>query len=222
MPRRRYRRRNQTALKKTIRKEAKKVVDREIESKVILYSSPAAGVGWSVDYSGINVQLTDDWNTGVAVPIVQGSSNGEYIGLSIEPMYVMMTFVVSGVAADVSNFLTISLIQAKGYFIPSSTSTASQYNKSGSVDAPLGLMPPEFDKRQRVIKRKTMLLQANQQDENQTFNWKIKGKKLSKIFFANGAGSIQRNPLYLSIVSDSSAISHPVVRCVWKLFYKDA
>lgn len=215
MPRykqRTYRRRprKQTVTRKIARQEAKKVVNRTIESKI--YDGVIAATG--IDYTGQTFPMTAN-NQGVSA-IAQGSGDANYIGSKITPTH--LTIRGNWVCVDVQNMVRCIVVQVIGGGIPTtSTVLASVTN----VRAPLSPLERDYDKTFRVLADRTWQLSTTDRIAT-AFKIKIGMKHLRPIWFNDAAGSVERGGLYLLVISDSAAASHPVIQVYHRMFFKDA
>lgn len=214
---------------KVARLEAKKVIKKEIETKMFEGSSSLSAVNGPqlVDNNGINLHLTKDYilapvTTSNGTSIDQGVLSSQYIGLAITPTYLSINVTIinpGGMTADAYNVLSFMVIQGKGLFIFDQVSTSNQLTYNDTVAAPIGFVPREYNDRYRILYHKRITMDAD--DPVKTFNIRISGKKLRKIHFSNGLGTIEANPIALSIVSDSEVSPHPTLYATWRLYFKD-
>lgn len=232
VPRRRtYRKVNGSkTMHKVARQEARRVVKKEIETKLWEGSTSTSAVTGLqyIDDNGRNFLLTKDFQdqpiTGSSgVSIEQGLTSGSYIGLTIQPVYVSINISITnatGMTGDNFNTYSVMVIQGKGSFVFDPVSTQNQLTYNNSLYAPLGFIPREFNDRYKVLYHKRVVTDAD--DPTKTFNIRIPSKKLRKIHFTNGLGTIEANPLVLSVISDSGSEAHPALLATWRLYYKDA
>lgn len=214
---------------KVARQEAKKVINREIETKFFEGNTTLAGGSpQEVTTFGTNMLLTKDYSAGIVTSangqsIIQGIGSADFIGLSIHPVFVSINItLVSPLGIGAENYDTVSVmvIQAKGAFTFNQISTANQLTNNNTANAPLGFIPRDYNDRYRVLYHKRFALDID--DPVRTFNIRINSKKLRRIAFDGASGIIEANPLVLSVVSDSAATPHPEIYASWRLYYKDA
>lgn len=196
--------------------QAKKVVNRNIESKIYDGNLPLAGD--NVDYDGRLFYATEDPQT--ATNIVQGIGQGQYIGEEIRPTHLSVRWSASNDLADATNMVTFVIIQAKGAFT-SLGSMANILQSTGNVSAPLSPFDVDFDDRFRVLHRKTIALSQVGPD-NRVFKVNIGYNMFQKIVFNDASGTIEANPIIMGFVTDSGAAVHPIIKAKWRLHYKDA
>lgn len=206
------------------RQEAKKAIKREIETKHLDgYVQEDVGVA-QISSVGQNFQLTGSYSTGAFTSIVQGVGDGQYIGEMIRPALLKIRYEVIGAIAapaDTFNTMSIMIIQAKGNFILGA-SAANQYQVTGllATIAPQSAVNDNFNDRYRVLARHIITVDGDDPAINGEFT--IKSKKLRPIRFSDGAGTIEAGTLFMSVISDSLAPTHPALRAYWRLYYKDA
>lgn len=194
------------------RQEAKKVVAKEIESKI--YDGSTADVG--VDYSGTSAvwSMTADPVAGTAM--TQGISDYQYLGSKINPTHLTVRGLWTHVATE-NNMVRVILVQV----IVSGTPTLANLLESvGNIRAPLSPYDRTYNDTYRVLADR--MYTTNDQRPIVPFKIKVPGKKLRFIHFADGSGTVERGAIYLCAISDSAVASHPSIQFVHRMFYKDA
>lgn len=209
--------RRQTTTKKIAHKEAKKVFDSNVESK--MYDGKLQLAGEVVDYNGILYNMFTDNPAGTT--ITQGPGRNQYLGLKIKPYHIELRYAVTNDLADSNNLITCVVLQAKGSFVPGGT-TANIFESTGNVSAPLSPFDHQFNQRFKVLYRKQISLSGVDGEDVKVFTKNISHKRLSMLGFNDAIGTIQSGTLLIGWISDSGAAVHPTVRAQWRILYKDA
>lgn len=192
------------------RKEAKKVVESQIESKY--YDGQLAAV--QVDYStGYVASITE--NPAGGSSIVQSVTEFGYIGKVISPTHLTVRGYAS--VGDATNFLRVMLVQDRTNGIP----TIPNLLQGATIYSVISPLDRTYDDTYRVLYDKLYTL-TDVNTPVKAFKIKISGKKLARMFFSDASGTVERGGIYLALVSDSAAVSHPLVTAMWRLFYKDS
>lgn len=192
------------------RQEAKKVVRANIEAKQ--YDGTESAV---IDWSGATYSFTASVFSGGSA-MSQGTGNGQYIGSTIKPTYLMIRGYVN--VSDATNLMRIVVLQVKGGGTPSA---ANVFESVSNIRAPLSPLEKDYDKTYNVLADRLISVNGVAVPQRP---WKIKlsGRKMRKIEFNDGAGTIEANGLYLIALSDSGAAVHPTLTYEWRLHYTDA
>lgn len=215
MQRRTYQRRaparpRQQAVRKVARKEAKKVLQSQIESKS--YDGQLTAI--QVDYStGYVASITENPSAGTS--IVAGTGETNYIGKVITPTHLTIRGTMA--IGDTTNFMRLIVVQDRAAGIPTLANlltASSQYSVISTYDR-------QFNDTYRVLYDKLYTLDVD--TPVKAFKIKLSGKKLNRIFFGSTTGTVERGGIYFCLVSDSAAVTHPTITaCMWRLFFKDA
>lgn len=196
--------------------QARKVVNRNIESK--LYDGNLPLSGQTVDYNGVLFYAYEDPQTGTIMS--QGAGQGQYIGEEIRPTHLSVRWAVSTNLADPTNLVTFVIIQAKGSFVHGAD-MSNILQSTGNTSAPLSPFDQDYDDRFRVLHRKTVALSQVGPD-NRVFKVNIGYNMFQKIVFSDASGTQEANPIIMGFITDSGVAVHPLILCKWRLHYKDA
>lgn len=202
---------NETAfVKKVARREAKKVIDSIVESK--MYDGVAQGV--SIDYSATG-SVIDLLGT-----ITQGTDDNQYVGRKIKPTYIQIRGLISH--DQETNMVRMVVLQDKvsGVVLSGATIWQSVTNQR----APLSPFERSYDDTFNVLYDKTINFGTKDglTDLTRWFKIKIKGNILKQVTFNDAAGTIESGGLYFCLISDSGASPHPYMDALWRIHYKDA
>lgn len=213
---------------KIARQEAKKVVNKEVETKFVDGALNLDGTQ-EVSAFGFNAKLTKDWSasgqitSSNGVEISQGTGADQYIGSAIHPVYISINWSIenaTGMVPDSFNTISIMVIQAKGYFLFDPINTANQLTAVNTITAPLGMLPREYNDRYRILYHKVFTVDAD--DPIKAGRIRIPTKKLRKLVFNDDIGTVEANPIVLSVRSDSTASPNPTMTAFWRFYFKDA
>lgn len=204
-----------TSTRRIARQEVKKEVGRYIETKYV--DSYATGAVTAIPAVGTLFSVHGTYASGSFVPIVQGLDNGQYIGTKINPRYLKVRYAMD--VADTSNVVSMVVIQSKGLWGNNGDMT-NVYEVTGTVNAPFSAVSTEFADRFRVLYRREIVLDTD--DPTKIGSIKIGPKKLRKMTFTAGTGSVESGHIMVGFISDSTAVTHPAVRLSWRFYYKDA
>lgn len=192
------------------RQEARKVVRSNIEAKQ--YDGTESAV---IDWSGTTYSITNSVFSGGSA-MSQGTGNGQYIGSSIKPTYVMIRGFVN--VSDSTNLMRIVVLQVKGGGVPTA---ATVFESTANIRAPLSPLEKNYDKTYNVLADRLISVNGVAMPQR-PFKIKLSGRKMRKIEFNDGAGTIEANGVYVVAVSDSGAAVHPTLTYEWRLHYTDA
>lgn len=220
--RRRFPRKGSKIMRTVARREAKKVLKRQIETKFFdgKFDDTPGVSNTPISYTGFNAYMTDDWTSGSPVSMVQGVDENEYLGREIRPMYLQIRYAITMNAADVINTVSLIVFQAKGLFTASAASAANQYQYANTTSAPISPVHRDYNDRLRVLARRIVSGDSDDLIHHGKIN--IKMGRMSPIRFNDSSGSVETNPIFMSLISDSVAANHPTIRATWRLYYKDA
>lgn len=214
--RRRYtRRKNTSTTARIARREAYKAINRRTETKMI--DGSVSGAITAISAFGSLFSLHGTYASGTFVPITGGIAVNDYIGQWIKPSYLKLKWALE--VADGSNIITIMVIQSKGIW----TNTGDMQNILQNVNttsAPLQPVDTQYSSRFRVLYRR--MVKVDSDDPTTTGSIKIGPRKLRKMHFADEFGDIESGHLMIGFISDSTAVTHPTLRMVHRLYYKDS
>lgn len=207
------RRKGNGGMRRIARSEARKQINRSIESKV--FDGAIASTG--IDYSGSIYNLLSDPSGGTT--ITQGVTENQYIGTKINPTYLHIKYQWQG--SDTFNMVRLMVVQVKGLFVP----TAADILQSvGNVRAPLSSLDLDADDRYRVLYDRISQLEVGNGAGRGAIVGKVRisGRKLRRVVFSDGAGVYEANGIYLLVITDSGVASHPLLQAYWRNHFKDA
>lgn len=218
--RRRYRSKKQApVMRKVARQEAKKVINREVETKIW----EGAGTSSTVSILGANFVMTETyspWPTPVLIQ--QGSGDNQYIGDKIRPYYLEIRYDIVNASTDKYNVVGIMVMQARGAFLINHIDAGSFWTGYNTIFAPISYTPTAFDDRYKMLARRTHSVAPDQQNNVVTGYIRIPGKRLTRIGFQDNIGTVESGKIWVTAISDSLAASHPTLNITWRLHYKDA
>lgn len=195
-------------VKAIARQEVAKQLKKKVESKMFDISSTA----FAVDAHGTSSIIN------LTAAMVQGVESSDYVGQSILPTHLRIRWSV--IASDNHNMVRVIVIQLKaGSGVPIGA-TLMQF--AGSVNTPLSPFDRDYSNTYRVLYDEFYQLILGQDNEKVTGDIRIQSDKLKKIMFDSGTGTETEGALYLCMLSDSTAASHPVGQFCSRLYYKDA
>jgi len=212
-----------TTIRKVARQEAKKVVNKEVETKYNYnYSDPGGGHGYiSVGASVATGAVAQSVTLGLA----HGTGEAQFIGDKIRPAFVKISYnIANRPSTDEHNLVRLIVIQAKGGTVPSINLVL---HSAGNMATPLSPYDQNYKEQYTVLYDKTYNINGYttypSSDSCQKYGTiYIKGKKMRLIAFNNSTVAVTANDIYFYAVSDSTVDYHPRI-CYWTtLAYKDA
>lgn len=201
-----------TTVRRVARAEAKKVLNKAVESKIHDGAVPTAGIDW--DGAGSVWSVTTDPSAGTS--ITSGTGPNQYVGTVIRPTYLMIRFQIG--AADPTNMLRIIVLQDIAGGVPT---VPNVLQSTGNIRAPLSALDTRFDNTYRVIADRTFSLDTTTTVQR-VGKIKIGMRQLRPMHFLNGLGTLEKAGIYILAVSDSGVSAHPTLQLYWRLHYKDA
>lgn len=201
-----------TAVRRVARAEAKKVLNKAVESKIFDGAVPTAGVDWLGTGNVWNV--TSDPSSGTLM--TQGTGLNQYVGTVMRPTYLMIRWQMA--PADPTNMLRILVIQDLAGGIPT---VPNVLQSTGNVRAPLSALDTRFDNTYRVIADRTFSLDTTTAVQR-VGKIKIGMRQLRPVHFLDAIGTLEKAGIYILAVSDSGVAAHPTLQLYWRLHYKDA
>lgn len=207
-----YTRRRRPVANKTVKRvaryEAKKVLDKEVETKQTDVSLAAS----SVDYTTGVVQA-------LHANLTVGTGANQYLGTRIHPIYLHIRYKIA--AADLTNIVRIIIVQVRAGGVPTLANTLESVS---NVRAPLSDYEVDYNHTYTVLFNRLITVEGGNAPGSSTFRIgeiKIRPKKLRAMFWT-AAGTIERGGIYFLAISDSAIASHPTVEFYSRLHYKDA
>lgn len=186
------------ASRKQMRSIAQKVVNKNLETKFR-----------TISYVQTDVASTG--TTGDLCYIAEGSSQNERTGNQIRVTGIHFPYYVQ--CTDTTNVVRVIFYKPKD---PNDTLTSTGIYTNLDVDKYI------------IYHDKVHLLSlADNNFSKGSFNKSFKGKKKDKAglvvqYHGATANAYAKNPIYIYMVSDSGAISHPMLSGNLKLYFKDA
>lgn len=171
-------------MKKKEKKSESKMYDR------LIAASP-------VDFSGIIIDLF----TG----IVQGVSDSNYIGSDIRPTTLRIKMSLQ--ATDSIQMFRVVVLQTIGGGVPT---PATVLQSVGNIRAPLSPFERDYLKTYKVLFDELYTQVLNTESAFLSVDIRIPYNKLRNVEFTDTVGTIEANGIYLLLISDSAAVSHPV------------
>lgn len=200
------RRTNYTTTRRIARTEAKKAVYRSIESK--RYDLQLAVS--TIDYSGFVTSFTN--------AMTEGTSDIEYIGDKIRATHLCVRGNLVG--ADSTNMVRIMIVKS---FTSTAPTAATLLQSVGNVRAPLSARDADYEATYKTLWDRTYSLVPATTSLQRLFKINLPGKSLGVIHFQDGGTAVlERGGIFMMVISDSAAASHPTIQWESRLHYKDA
>lgn len=197
-------------IRRVARSEARKVVNKTIESKMFDGSKGTIGIDYT---TGVVIPLLVD-QFGVA--ITQGTRDDQYIGSKINISYFMMRFDL--VFGDAINVVRMLIIQDLVSGVPTA---ANVFQSVGNTRAPQSPLDRQFDKTYRVLYDHTFSLDSNCNPQR-IGKVKLGMRKFRPVFFNDAIGTVEKGGIYAVMISDSAIAPNPSYQGWWRIHYKDA
>lgn len=197
------------ARRPAVRKVVKAELYKQIETK---YWDGAIETN-TLSSSGLAYYLLSDPNP--VTTISQGANGDNYVGNKMKPTHITIRGRLT--AADSYNVCRFVVLQVKGVFVPTGSSI---FQNTYALSAPLLSLNRDYNDRYRVLADRMITVDAT--DTSKQFKIMIPGKRLYPVSFSDANGTAENGGLYIVMVSDSSAVSHPSFGLAWRVFYKDA
>lgn len=203
--RRPYRRRKFTSTRTIARQEAKRAINRTIETKSFDSNVQAQGLDYTTGYVG-----------NLLSGITQGVSESQYIGDKITPRGLSIRAQLT--RSDSTQLLRIIIIQNKAGGTPL-LSTLLQ--SVGNIRAPLSPLDIDYNHTYRVL-YDTCISMDSIRGTTRQLKIHIPWKKFRSVVFNDAVGTYEAGGIYLCAISDSSAVAHPTIEYYSRIWYKDA
>jgi len=195
----------QNLMKKVARREANIVVKQNMEHKNYDLSVLDTAVDWAGSGAVFSI-----------IPTVQGAGNQQIVGISIKPTNLKIRLNITSVPSGSEvNLIRLLVLQVKTGGVPTIPTTLASVS---NVRAPLSDFDVSFRKTYRVLFDRLYSVDSNNKPQTQAF---INIKSLAKMNFQTSTLNVQTGGLYLMAVSDSGAVSHPLIRGFCRLTYTD-
>lgn len=194
-----------TYVRKVARYEAKKVVARQIETKIYDTNATAQAI---------------DYTTGVIVSptanIIRGVGENNYIADAITP--VGISFRCQLMRADSTQLIRIIVIQNKAGGVPL-LSTLLQ--SVGNVTTPLSPLDIDYNDTYKVLYDRLISMDSIR-GTTYPLTIRIPRKKLRLLKFLDTTGGIEKGGIYFCFISDSAIANHPTLDYRCRFYFKDA
>lgn len=174
-------------------------LDDRIEDKYFIVTQAST----NIDYSGVTTVLSNP---------AQGTTDLTRIGDAIRLKHI--TIRVGLAVGDAYNFVRVIVFKWIPYTIPIPTSIL--FN-TGTAQAPLGALTHDFQPQYKILSDSCITLTTN--DSAKQFIISIPLKHTCS--FYNG-GTTPQSGIYIILISDSGAATHPTAQFVSKLDFEDA
>lgn len=182
-------------MKKKEKKVESKMFDRVISADAI-------------DFTGLTYNLL--------LNIAQGAADNQYIGSTIKPTTLRMKWDCT--FPDTTNMLRVIVLQTIGGGTPT---TATVLQSVGNVRAPLSPFERDWMKTFKVLYDEMFTSVLGTQTQRISGDVRIPYTKLREVEFTDSSGSLEANGIFLIVVSDSAAASHPVFQAQSRIYYRD-
>lgn len=196
-----------------VQRQVNRTLARSKDYKICTYERTSA----AVDYNGTVYDLFTNMARGD-----NGRNNFEGQHVQIVNMHIRGQVA----CADVSNMLRIIVFQWYDDTAPTTTSILDNAGIIGTADAPYATRNWSNRPLYRILRDDMIQLQANATLTGGNgfvypINYFIKSKKITKTFWAATAVSIQKGGIYLCVVSDSAAVTHPNIIFTSEIIFTD-
>jgi len=192
-------------VRKVARTEARKAVMKTVETKIFDTSQTAQ----AIDY-------TSGYVTSVTNGMIRGTSEDDYIGDSIKPVGISIR--AQFTRSDATQMFRFIIIQNKAGGIPLLSTLLQSVS---NVTAPLSPLDKDFSHTYAVLVDRLISMDSLR-GTTTVRNFKINSNKLRGLWYNDSLGSIQKGGIYICVISDSAAASHPVLDYRCRFYYKDA
>lgn len=193
-------------MQKIARQEVSKTLAKKIESKTYEFNQfPPTGVS----ANGTVWSIFDP---------LRGTGESEIIGSRARPSHIRVKGLLQ--LADDTNVFRVILIQTVGGGSPV-PSTVLDPTMIGTSTAPLSLYNTSYSPDFKVLFDEFYTMVSATETALLSFDIRVKGGKIRTVNYTD-TGFVQSNGIYLLIISDSTAIAHPMVAFSSRIYYKDA
>lgn len=194
-------------MRRVARKEATKVVNRNVESKYW----DGQQVDLSMTTAGTRIDLVTDPNG--SATISQGVGDNQYIGSWIKPIYLTIR---GGLAVNASEtYVRIVVIQVKGSGNPTAAGLLETVSSAMVAFSPLDKDTLSVF---TVLADRTIRMSPDGKD-SAYFKIKIPWSKLKRrVYFTDNAGTYESGGLFMYVYSSVDG----TFNAYWRLSYKDA
>lgn len=195
---------------KVARQEARKVVKREIETKMYDHEF----VGLTIDYSASTTVKS------LTTGMVQGTDDSEYLGRKIKPSYIQIRGIIA--RSDSTNVIRMVVLQDKVSGV--ALTGATIWQSVGNQRAPFSPFERQYNDTFKVLADRTFNFsdKIDGQQLTRIFKIKIPGSIMRPITFRDTIGTLESGGLYIAFISDDGGFVLPSVDFKWRISYKDA
>lgn len=168
----------------------------------------AAGVMYSLYENALVLPFTK---------ITQGTGEANYIGDTITPLYITIRGLF--VHSDATNALRVIVFQTLGNTV-ATISSLLQY-PAGTTHACLSPVKKNTRRQYQILRDKIYTTSASG-NEVKSFKIKVPMYGLQSTEFTDAAGTVGSGGLYMLLMTDSAAITHPDVRITHRVTFTDS
>ena len=192
--------------------QASVVMRRKGEAKS--YDGAISGL---VGAQGVMFSLYENYLTVPATKIAQGAGEANYIGDTITPLYITIRGLF--VHSDATNALRVIVFQTLGNTVP--TITALLQYPAGTVYSCLSPVKKNTRRQYQILRDKIYTTSANG-NEVKSYKIKIPMYGLQSTEFTDAAGTVGTGGIYMLLMTDSTAVTHPDVRTTYRITFTDS
>lgn len=191
------------------RKKFKKT--KKTKAQLLKSVIPTNNIQWfDTVVTSANVPALTGYAINVSSP-TRGSGESQYVGSQIIPLAVEVRG--QSIVADTFNIMRVSLIQFVNF--PQVTVGIGDVYQYPSIPS----TPFTFKNKENIIVlRDEFYRQSQIEDYAYVFHWYVKKNKMLPIQF-DGSGAQTGGAMYMVAMSDSGAVSHPVLTFSLRLYY---
>lgn len=207
----RFRRKRRQRRKRTVMSKVAKLVDRKIAKNTELKFIDLSSAAQTVSDAGLITDLTQ---------IGQGDHDDQRTGdkVTLKSLDLRMNFV----AGDATNVMRLIIFRWKQYSgsVAPTQAQLMEYGTAVGIIAPLSTYHHDFRGAFQVLHDKTIYLNAVSKPQvgHRVF---LDLKKLPKINFVS-TGTTGQNKIYMYLVSDSAAATHPNINIIVRTNFVDS
>lgn len=186
------------------KQEARKVIRQDEETKYCDTSLLAQ----AVDYTDGKVH---SFTSG----LLRGTTESNYLGDKIIPVGLHCKIQLT--RSDSTQLFRIIIIQNKAGGVPL---LGTLLQNISSLTTPLSLYDVDYEDTYRVLYDRLISMDSIR-NTTMAFTIKIGQKRLRRIAFNDGSGTLEKGGIYLCIISDSAVTTHPTIDLRSRLYFKD-
>lgn len=184
---------------------------KKTKAERIKMSIPTNNIQWfDTVVTSANVPALTGYAINVSSP-VRGTGESQYVGSQIIPLAIEVRG--QTIVADTFNIMRVTLIQFVNF--PQVTVGIGDVYQYPSIPT----SPFTFKNKENIIVlRDEFYRQSQIEDYAYVFHWYVKKKKLLPVQF-DGTGAQTGGAIYMVAMSDSGAVSHPVLTFSLRMYY---